>query len=351
MIRKLLLSAFVSFAVTLPVSAETLVASWNIRNLGWGDKKDLDAVAKVISNFDLIAVQEVMDPEQLQLIEDRLEASTGESWSHMASEAIGRGSYKESYGFIWRDAEISWVDGAVVYIDDSDEFAREPMSARFITSQDYQFVLASVHAIYGETVAGRQAEAGALASYRLWLDESFPATPVYIAGDFNLPPTDPAWGDMKAVAAPLITKGATTLGKRDGSYANLYDNIWAPADIGIPLQAAGIYPFPQKLGMSHEQARERVSDHAPVWFLIDASMPLTVLKGSGAAVQARTPDAEGDSATKSATGHKPVQGNKNSKIYHLQGCPGFGKISAANLIGFSTEREAAGQGYRKARNC
>jgi hypothetical protein len=46
-----------------------------------------------------------------------------------------------------------------------------------------------------------------------------------------------------------------------------------------------------------------------------------------------------------------VRGNKHSKIYHLPGCPGYGAMSPANIVTFTSEAEAQQAGYRKAKNC
>jgi hypothetical protein len=46
-----------------------------------------------------------------------------------------------------------------------------------------------------------------------------------------------------------------------------------------------------------------------------------------------------------------VRGNKDSKIYHLSGCPGYQAMSPANIVTFASEAEAQQAGYRKARNC
>ena len=46
-----------------------------------------------------------------------------------------------------------------------------------------------------------------------------------------------------------------------------------------------------------------------------------------------------------------VRGNKHSKIYHLAGCAGYGAMSPANIITFTSEAEAQQSGYRKAKNC
>ncbi len=46
-----------------------------------------------------------------------------------------------------------------------------------------------------------------------------------------------------------------------------------------------------------------------------------------------------------------VVGNKNSGIYHIEGCPGYTKTSARNRVAFETEDAAIADGFRKARNC
>lgn len=45
-----------------------------------------------------------------------------------------------------------------------------------------------------------------------------------------------------------------------------------------------------------------------------------------------------------------VHGNKNSKIYHLLGCPGY-DLSPKSLTTFGSEGDAVKAGYRKAKNC
>lgn len=46
-----------------------------------------------------------------------------------------------------------------------------------------------------------------------------------------------------------------------------------------------------------------------------------------------------------------IRGNRNSGIYHLPDCPDYHRVSPRNRVPFSSEREALGQGFRKARNC
>lgn len=56
------------------------------------------------------------------------------------------------------------------------------------------------------------------------------------------------------------------------------------------------------------------------------------------------------SATHTATAGS-IQGNVNSKVYHLPGCPGYGKMKPENRVTFTSEQEAQQAGYHKAGNC
>ena len=248
--------------------AEVRIASWNIQHFGWGEKKNYEAVAAVVERFDLVAIVELMRPEALQDLEQRLQRRTGESWASLASEALGRSSYREHYGFIWRESAVSYVDGAVVFIDGDDTFAREPFSARFHAHEtDQVFALAVIHVLYGASVRERVPELHALADYWDWLAEIYPDTPRVLAGDFNIVPQHPALEALRLKAKPLITEGASTLSTYDGRYANLYDNLWVEPD-ELLITGSGIGRFPEWLGMTHQQARASVSDHAPVYLLL-----------------------------------------------------------------------------------
>jgi endonuclease YncB( thermonuclease family) len=47
----------------------------------------------------------------------------------------------------------------------------------------------------------------------------------------------------------------------------------------------------------------------------------------------------------------PFVGNKNSKIYHKRGCPGYKRVTPLNAVGFLTSEAAEAAGYRRAKNC
>lgn len=319
--------------------ADVRTASWNIRNLGWDNGKNYGQLAEVAQYFDLLAIQEVMNESGIETLELAVEEQTGESWDRICSHLVGRGSYKEMYCFLWRDSEVRYVDGAVVYLDDRDVFAREPFSARFEDRETgVIFAAATLHAIYGDSVQERQMEALALEDYWVWLHEVYEATPVMLLGDFNLAPTNPAWQPLMKYAQPLIQEGATTLSTYDGRYANLYDNIWVARDTTLPIKAYGILGFPQAvLEITHEVARATVSDHAPVYVVLGSEgIQASVTQVSVASEKREAPS---------------IVGNSRSGIYHWSGCPGFSKVSEQNSVYFTTREQAEEAGFRAARNC
>jgi endonuclease/exonuclease/phosphatase family metal-dependent hydrolase len=251
--------------------------------LGHGQQKDFAALGDVVreASFEFLALQEVMTEEGLEELRDAVATATGTDWEVSASHRIGRNSYKEMYAFLWNPAVVEYVDGAVVYLDSTDGFAREPYSARFrIRASGLTFVAANVHILHGERQRDRTPEIEALAKYWRWLEETYPedAERILLMGDFNSKPSRPEWAALREMAEPLIVGGSTTLSSKDGVYANLYDNVWVPTHNNLRIKGCGIFKFPPVLGLTHEEARRHVSDHAPVWLELDSTAidPATV---------------------------------------------------------------------------
>lgn len=253
------------------------IASWNVENLGWNNDKSIHAVARVASQYDFLAIQEVMRPETVEDLAEQLSDKTGERWGAIYSEAIGRGAYREHYAFLWRQEAIEYVGRAVVYLDDRDLFVREPFSARFLVRETGMvFAAATIHVVFGERISDRTPEIQALAKYWRWLEEIYPKDRdrIVLLGDFNLHPTHQAWYPIVEIAEPQITEGATTLSPQDRKYANLYDNILLARDHGFGHIVTGIHAFPEALTetddryWSHRAARNYVSDHAPVYLFV-----------------------------------------------------------------------------------
>ena len=327
------------FAVS--AAAETRIASWNIKRLR-SDNKDFDAVVEVLSYFDIVGIQEAMEEEAVNRLVTELEDYTGGEWGVMASHAIGRGSYKEHYVYVWRESRIEFVDSALVYLDSRDVFAREPLSARFRELESGNtFMLANIHVLYGDSKSDRTPEIRALSDYWEWLGETFPEEQFFLMGDFNMQPDDASFLPLTRYAQPAITEGATTLSTREGQYANLYDNIWIPRRLSADVRS-GIFRFPQTLEYTNSYSRDRISDHAPVYIVLSDMDEDT---GHYTPAVARPDRAQMQPSS-------AVRGNTNSKIFHLPGCPNYADMrDSRNLEVFETPAAAKSAGYRRAYNC
>jgi len=345
----LVLIASAGFSFSALASNGVALASWNIERLGHGSNKDYSALGVVGEHFDFIAVQEAMTSEGLYQLQAALEAQTNEAWELIYSHRIGRSTYKEKYAFLWRPSRVKYLDGAVVYLDPGDLFAREPYSARFKDrSSGDEFAVATVHIVYGRRISDRTEEIEELARYWDWLQEIYPQTPVLLMGDFNLQPHHNAWQPLREKnVLPLITEGATTLSAVDGRYANLYDNIWVLENSPFTDYRAGILRFPELLGMTHEQARRHVSDHAPVYLL---TRQAELRQSVQAASLEWQPSPQEQQPPQTATEGR-LLGNRNSNIVHRPDCPSYSRVSEANRVYFATLKEAKKAGYRLAGNC
>lgn len=267
---KTLLASTLALVVMLAMGSAqgaVRIASWNTLHLGYNNDKDYAQVAAVVSRFDLVGLQEVMDRPAINKLVATLEQQTGQDWNSTMSHEVGRSSYKEAYAFVWRTSAIEHGQGDATYLDPGDRFAREPYSSVFSDRESGQtFVMGIVHIVFGDSQADRRPEIRELDRYWAWLKESYDM-PVILAGDFNTPPGDPAWRELRADAEPLITRGATTIGTTPGEYVSLYDNIWVEAG-RLNVSSAGIADFPSWLGLSNAAARDHVSDHLPVYMTI-----------------------------------------------------------------------------------
>lgn len=352
-------------ASTFVSAADLKIMSWNAKRLGQGNEQSVAALAAVAGTADLLAIQEVMSEAGLTKLEVALEKQTGEQWTSLASHSLGSKSYKEMYAFLMRDSAVTYEDGAVVYMDRGDRFIREPFSARFKSKRDGSvFAAAVVHILYGNGPQDRAPEIQELANYWPWLEDVYPGTPVMLMGDFNTPPSDPAFQRLLQYAVPLITEGATTLSSRDGLYVNLYDNIWVSTKTPLQLASAGIIDYPRLIGWSNEKSRKHVSDHAPVFVTLGSAkleqvvpvvFPESARSQSKAKREAQLFPATSKVAMadggSSVAGTGRVRANSNSRLYHRVDCPSYEKISPKNRIEFAGAAEAEKAGYRLAGNC
>ena len=209
---------------------ETIVlGSFNTLHLGWEGKNYIET-AKILSLFDIVALQEVMKKEGLIELTTKLEEITNEKWAyHLSPVPVGNNSkYNEYYAFIYKKQKVTFIKSFGFYKEFDNQFIREPYGAMF-KSGKIDFVLVNNHLLYGDEKKDRQDEAKELSKvydYFQGLDSK--EQDVIILGDFNLPAFDSSFQNIFKHKDELFyaidPKYKTTLGKK--SLANSYDNIF-----------------------------------------------------------------------------------------------------------------------------
>lgn len=246
------------------------IASFNTLHLGWDNDKDFAGIACVIDHFDIVGLVEVESEYALQKLVSYLTGLSGEKWDyHISPYDVGRTSYKEYYGYVWRANTVTFEDSAGFYEEDNDEFEREPYAAKF-SFGDFYFTFILSHIVYGDSITERRDEIKNLikvySQFQL-IDEY--VNDIIIAGDFNLAADDESFTligfDDIINAIPASQK--TSIGETGLSSA--YDNIFLSAYYTTEYEGtSGIVDFAVA---DYSDLRVSVSDHVPVWIKVKTS--------------------------------------------------------------------------------
>ena len=264
---------FVLFSLLFPEDT-ILVASFNTLRLG-KNKKDYYQFSKILSKFELIGLQEVMNENSLKILKGNLEKITGKKWEyHISEKPAGRGEYKEYFAYIWQKEKVS-IKEAVGYYkkEKSSDFEREPYGVWF-KAGEFDFVYVLAHSIYGKRERERILEAARyILVYEFFQNKVPLENDVIIAGDFNLPADNRGFGKLlrhpeqiEYILNPDID--LTTLGKK--SLVNPYDNFFISRK--QTKEFTGRYGVYNYIKDNYEEIKSYISDHLPIYIEINTSM-------------------------------------------------------------------------------
>ncbi len=258
-------------------SSETIrVATFNIQIFGKkksSDENVMAILARVVSQFDVIAIQEVRggDAAPIERLVQLLRASGGQ-YAATVSQPIGRTSQTESYAFLWDESRIQLVPPAYLVHDPADRMHREPMVASFETRvgvadgrQPFRFTLINVHTSPSEVAAS------AIENEMNVLDDVFVRVRQYdyetsgeedciMLGDLNV--------DTEGLRELGQIPGIETIAgdiKTNTRRSKTYDHILVDRQVTREYTGRfGVLDFQQHFGLTEEQAI-LVSDHQPLW--------------------------------------------------------------------------------------
>ncbi|MEO1527754.1 MAG: endonuclease/exonuclease/phosphatase family protein [Planctomycetota bacterium] len=239
----------------------------------------LAKLAQIVSQFDLIAIQEVMgqDGKSVQRLVALLNAS-GKTYDFYLSEPIGleNNNYRESYAFVWDRNRIEIAPGrSYVVRDPGKRMHREPMVATFQTRvpaqsprEPFRFTVINVHTDPDEVDPNNpNSEINVLADVfhrvREYEYEGFRETDFILLGDLNAGPN--GLGGLTAMGLFSIAGDIKTNVNR----TKTKDHILIDRSVTTEYtESMGVIDFKQDLKLTEQQAEE-VSDHLPLWAEFD----------------------------------------------------------------------------------
>ena len=229
------------------------------------NRKDYGTLARVIEGFDLVAAEEVMNPVGMAEVLTRL----GSGWSDTVSD-VGEGSarYREFFGFFYSGSRVELVKKLGEF-PGVREFVRPPVGVQFKSRDSgLTFNLVACHIVYGKSERERTEEISHLGEvYRNFEGMTGNLGVTMIVGDFN----EERSAAFRSLAAlddrEVIPQEGTTIGTRGPAHA--YDHMFLPPGLLNREVRAGVDYWTN----SYATTRKLVSDHFPVYVILDTSRP------------------------------------------------------------------------------
>jgi len=250
------------------------IASFNIQVFGTtkaGKPEVMSILAKIISQFDIVAIQEIRDSSGTAIKD--LEAAVdalGTDYDYIIGPRLGRTSSKEQYAYMFRTGTVEPLNSRT-FEDPADVFHREPLIAEFKAKNGkFDFTIVNIHVDPDEA----DDEIDALGSLMSILQEDQTERDFIALGDMNsdcayfqettgweLSWTDP-YNDASLYLWLIDNGKDTTVGSNTCTYDRI---IITKATTGADWTGqAGVYRFDEIYGLAPDQAK-KVSDHYPVW--------------------------------------------------------------------------------------
>lgn len=270
--KKILVSLILLFITSFSIgdtalSSYSSIGSLNTLHLGWAGK-DNSKLAKVISSFDLICLQEVMSEHGIKQVEKEVEKITGKDWDYLLSPySVGERAYREYYGFLWKKEKVKLLKDLGFYPEkNKNDFTREPYGAIFkIGNMD--ITLVTCHLVYGDNIKERRSEADKLYDvYNYFQSINNEEQDVIILGDFNLKGTDKSFFRLKSIDQIrniFYDHMKTTLNK-EGELVSAYDNIFVSKYTTEKEIETNFVLYQHPL-----REYRKISDHLPVGIIVN----------------------------------------------------------------------------------
>lgn len=247
------------------------IAAWNLDHLGEeslsGGDRDIYAIGDVASRFDVLLLQGITTSSELDELARNLQLSTDATWRFVASAKVMRyNRVADRVAVLWRTDRIA--GGRVLKLAPA-PFEAQPLALGFNFENTPFIVMTILAANASAGLRGPDKMSPAIAAIADVVRAN-PEIPVFAGGTFGYDPHESQMAELAKFMRPAVSTGGSVLGRTDGRYEHLVDNIWT--NLGRPFKG-GIYDIPKVLGLSNGAVIERVSSHVPVFSLVDIRKP------------------------------------------------------------------------------
>lgn len=259
---------FLVFVLLTSVNAtkknEATIASFNTLHLGYSGK-DYKEMAKVLKNFDLIGLQEVMNKDGVDMLVEELNNIEMVWSSHISEKPVGK-QYKEYYAYVWRIDRVDFLKSHGFYKEkNNDDFIREPYGADFRMGY-FDFTYVICHFVFGKNKKERCLEAQKLHSvYNYFQTKNGDEDDVIIAGDFNMSGHDKnCFGDLldhDDDIQCMLPKGEKTTVNKSLKLISDYDNFFV-SQVNTKNEAGKAMVY------NYLQQYKKISDHLPIYLIV-----------------------------------------------------------------------------------
>ena len=248
-----------------------LIATWNIQKFSKRNKSDqaIIYIAEILKRFDIVALQEVQDSVKgLAALQEHM----GSYYKFIFSDKTGNNERlcfmydKRRLVFTGLPAEIV-LQKVRRALAPPVQFHRTPYCVSF-RSGKFDFILTTVHILYGKTITIRAEEIEKLAKFiqKRVQDKDIYDPDLIALGDFNIPTlgskTFTALKSGGLIVPPEIQELHTNFTQNKH-----YDQIAFYERTGFNFSGkAGVVPFGDVLYKDSElSASKEISDHLPLW--------------------------------------------------------------------------------------
>ena len=257
-----------NYRTALTSSDKIKLLTWNIQDLGrTKDEAEVLQIAKIIKNYDIIAIQEVVakDPKGIQTVAkivDNLNRM-GNKWDYRVSNPTQSSSSQasERYAFIWKTSVVKMLGRTFLDNELQNVCEREPFIGKFkMVKKSTPFYIINFHSVPHNK--SPEQEIVHFKNYQKRLDTEL----VFICGDFNLNEKHDVWNDFYEMGyESALQNNRTTLKRtcKDGKYLNhSIDNIYFDRDVILKMQANKV-DFVNSC--NNLDVARGISDHLPVF--------------------------------------------------------------------------------------